>query len=217
MKKILTLLMLFFTVNLFSQDDVYVSKMEEALKEFDSATTIEKCQASLNAFQRISSAKPDEWLPYYYMSVCNMMMGLYSEKKKTQEMYYEQALLLIEKIEEMDHDESEVKVVKANILMMMISVKPSKGGKLGPEAGILIEEAKEANPDNPRVYLAEGENLYYTPKMFGGDKVKACQIFQTAKEKCQTFEPASSIHPNWGEERIDQLQLECITGGSGPE
>jgi hypothetical protein len=65
-----------------------------------------------------------------------------------------------------------------------------------------LEEAKKLDPENPRVYLQEGIDKYYTPEQFGGSKAEAKQLFQEAAKKMETFKPASSIHPSWGASQI---------------
>ena len=68
----------------------------------------------------------------------------------------------------------------------------------GAKATVALETAKKLNPENPRVYLEEGQDLFYTPEQFGGDKQEAKKRFETAISKFGIFKPESSIHPNWG-------------------
>jgi hypothetical protein len=68
----------------------------------------------------------------------------------------------------------------------------------GPLATAALEMAKKLNPENPRIYLLEGQDLYYTPEQFGGDKAEAKKRFETSMEKFRTLKPESSIHPAWG-------------------
>jgi hypothetical protein len=72
----------------------------------------------------------------------------------------------------------------------------------GAAASEALEEAKKLNPENPRVYLLEGIDKYYTPEQYGGSKTEGKELFQEAAKKMETFKPASSIHPSWGASQI---------------
>jgi hypothetical protein len=72
----------------------------------------------------------------------------------------------------------------------------------GAAASEALEEAKKLNPENPRVFLLEGIDKYYTPEQFGGSKEEAKKLFKKASEKMESFKPASSIHPSWGAAQI---------------
>ena len=68
----------------------------------------------------------------------------------------------------------------------------------GPAAATALETAKKLNAENPRVYMLEGEDLFFTPEQFGGDKAEAKKRFETAMSKFNAQKPESSIHPKWG-------------------
>ena len=72
----------------------------------------------------------------------------------------------------------------------------------GPEATAMLDEAKKTNPANPRAYLLEAQDKYYTPEQFGGSKEEAKVLFEKAQKLFETFKPESSIHPNWGKNQI---------------
>jgi len=69
----------------------------------------------------------------------------------------------------------------------------------GPQAQAMLDEAKKLDTNNPRVYLLEGQDKFYTPEQFGGSKEEAKVLFEKSKQLFETFKPASSIHPNWGQ------------------
>ena len=64
------------------------------------------------------------------------------------------------------------------------------------------ELAKKHDPDNPRLYLVDGMNSYYTPEMFGGGVDKAQPLFEKSYELFKTYKPVDETYPNWG---IDQV------------
>ena len=64
-------------------------------------------------------------------------------------------------------------------------------------------------PDNPRAYLMKAENLFHTPKMFGGSIPKASDIFKTAVKKYEVFVPVNELAPNWGKEHALDMIKTC--------
>ena len=71
-----------------------------------------------------------------------------------------------------------------------------------PEAQAMLDEAKKLNPDNPRVYVLEAQDKFYTPEQFGGSKEEAKVLFEKAQKLYETFKPETSIHPNWGKNQV---------------
>lgn len=202
---------LFVWSNSFSQDDKYMKAMKENMILMDSAKSADDWLQIANTMERIAGKESEKWLPYYYASLSFMLTGMMSENKKDQEAYYEKALekiLACEAIEGIDS--SEVMIMKAQIWQMQISLKPMKLGRtLGPLSGQTIEEAIQINPDNPRGYLLRGQIAFYTPEAFGGDKVKACEDFNLAKEKFESFEAETEISPKWGFEINEDMLKMC--------
>ena len=66
-----------------------------------------------------------------------------------------------------------------------------------------VAKAQQLNPANPRACLVEANNVYYTPKMFGGGADKAKPLYEQAQAKFAAFVPAGPLAPNWG---LRQLQ-----------
>lgn len=209
MKKLLLIsLVILFTINLNAQD--YQQTMLAGITKMDSAKTIEQWQDAANYFERIAAADTSIWLPQYYAAYTNIMLGVMQEKNKTKDAFYNKAALFIAIIERLNVKNDETFILKSFMLQMQIAVNPMKRGKdLGAQSDMLLEEAFKINADNPRYYLLKAENLWYTPSMFGGDKTKACEFYNTAKAKFEVFIPKDNISPNWGLPRINDMLLEC--------
>ena len=58
--------------------------------------------------------------------------------------------------------------------------------------------AKKLDPENPRIYLLEGQDKFNTPEQFGGSKEEAKILFDKAKDLFEKAKPETSIHPSWG-------------------
>jgi len=195
-------------VNVFAQD--YHQSMLDGITKMDSAKTKEQWQDAANYFERIASVDTNKWLPQYYAAYNNIMVGMMQEKNKTKDAFYDKAAMYVERIDKLQIKNDEILILKSFLMQMQIAVNPMKRGKeLGEQSDKLLEEAFKLNPDNPRYYLLKAENYWYTPPMFGGDKVKACEFYQTSKDKFNTFKPLEDISPNWGLQRINEMLLEC--------
>ena len=59
------------------------------------------------------------------------------------------------------------------------------------------------NPENPRVYLLQAQDKYFTPEQFGGSKAEAKKLFEEANKKYAAFKPASTIDPAWGRSSVN--------------
>jgi len=159
-----------------------------------------------NTFERIAAAEKSQWLPYYYAAYAQVMSALMTQDKDKIDGLADKAEANINKADALQPDNDEVACIRSLIASSRIMVDPqTRGQEYGPESGEQIQKAKQINPENPRVYLLEGQALYYTPEQFGGDKKKAKEILQTALEKYAAFKPASSIAPHWGEAHAKDL------------
>ncbi len=194
--------------NLNAQD--YHQIMLNGIVKMDSAKTIEQWQDAASHFERIASVDTTKWLPQYYTAYNYIMVGVMQEKNKTKDAFYTKAADYVARIERMNVKNDETLILKSFLLQMQIAVNPMKRGKeLGEQSDKLLEEALKMNPDNPRYYLLKAENFWYTPPMFGGDKVKACEFYQTSKDKFSIFKPLDDISPNWGLHRVNEMLSEC--------
>ncbi|GAA0535262.1 hypothetical protein [Chitinophaga japonensis] len=163
-----------------------------------------------NTFERIAATEQNQWLPYYYAAYAQVMSAFMQENDKDKmDALADKADMNIGKAEALQPDNDEIACIKSLIATVRISVDPpSRGQQYGPESGAQLVKAKQLNPENPRVYLLEGQALYYTPEQFGGDKVKAKEVLEQALQKFTAFKPASNIAPHWGEARAKQLLAE---------
>jgi hypothetical protein len=66
-----------------------------------------------------------------------------------------------------------------------------------------IEKAKSLDPTNPRPYLLEAQNKFYTPEAYGGGKDVAKELFDKAKQLSDNFKPATDLSPTWGKVTLE--------------
>lgn len=189
----------------FAQSDKYQKAMEAKVAALDTTRNPEALQDIGNAFERIGDAEKTQWLPYYYAALSHVnsgysltggQMGGMADKL---DPIAEKAQVLIQKAETLSRDNSEIFVVKKMIATLRMMADPmTRFMQYGPQAQEALETAKRLNPANPRVYLLEGQDKYYTPEQYGGSKTAAKALLEEALKKYDAFQPASSIEPRWG-------------------
>lgn len=228
---ILSLLLLLSFLQVRAGGDKYIKAMESALSILDTATTSQTLIDLANRFERIGQAEKKEWLPWYYASLCYVNYSYSEEDLGKRDQLLDKAEGFLETALEMkmkDFEKSEVQVMQGLIYSGRIMVEPqTRGMVFGPKAGQTFAKAKELNPENPRALFYYGQNLAFTPKQFGGGLDKGVPMMQEAVERFDTFEPASSIHPDWGKEyavealkefeNMDEVPWQNEDGGEGEE
>jgi len=207
MKKIFLILSFLAVVSAaFSQNEKYIKTMEEKVLAMDTTWSSAGLKDLANTFERIGNAEKNQWLPYYYAALANVNLGYTLAGNKmdgsaaaTVDPLADKAEQLIIKAEALSSNNSEIFVVKKMIASLRMMADPmSRYMKYGPIAQEALTTAKKLNPDNPRIYLLEGQDKFFTPEQFGGSKEEAKKLFEETLKKSDAFKPESSIHPNWG-------------------
>jgi hypothetical protein len=210
MKTKILIVACFLSTVLFSQNNSeYFSRMKENISQMDSSWTPENWQMITNNFEMIAGFDTTEWLSEYYAGYANLMMNFFKNDKDEKDLYLSKAMNFADKADIINPKNDEVYLLKSYILQMQISIKPMQRGRtFGQKSQAMLEQAKTINPENPRYYLLAGENLYYTPAMFGGDKEKAKEMLLISLEKFKTFVPKTEIYPKWGLYEVNMMLKE---------
>lgn len=189
-----------------AQSAQYNEAMEKQIGEmYKSQGSNGDLAATANTFERIAEAEKTQWLPYYYAAYCRVMQALSAQGAQIDELA-DQAEKNINKASALSKDNSEIACVQSLITTARINVDPmTRGRKFSPVSSAYLADAKKFNPENPRVYLLQGQTLYYTPEQFGGSKEKAKEMFELSLKKFESFKPESKIAPNWGKEYTQSL------------
>jgi hypothetical protein len=191
----------------FSQSEKYVNAMEGKVNLLDSATTPDVLKELANTFERIGNAEKTQWLPFYYAAYCNVMAGTFSlpqdgsfgDNSAITDPYADKAEALLNKAIEIAKGNTEIYCVQKMIHgLRMMGNAMARFMTEGPLAEAALEKAKEANAGNPRIYILEAQDKFYTPEQFGGSKAEAKILFEKAQGLFETYKPESTIHPNWG-------------------
>jgi hypothetical protein len=210
MKKVL--LSLSFVLSLtagFSQSDKYMKAMQDKVVAVDSIHATDDLLALSAAFERIADAEKTQWLPYYYAALTQVnaayslanvgQNGVRGGLAQKIDPLADKAEELITKADALNKDNSEIYVVRKMIASIRLIADPmTRYMTYGPQAQQALETAQKLNPDNPRVYLLQAEDKYFTPEQFGGNKEEGMKLFQEAIKKYDAFKSPTPIDPNWG-------------------
>jgi hypothetical protein len=217
-KSIFMLAGLFATLFLPAQvSEKFVKAMEPKVAAVDTTRNSEALIDLANSFERIGDAEKTQWLPYYYAALCQVNAGytqggtnVMSGNAAKTDPFAAKAEGLLNKAEALSKDNSEIFVVRKMIASLRMMGDPmNRYMTYGPEATAALETAKKLNPENPRVYMLEGQDKFFTPEQFGGSKTEAKSLFETAMKKFETAKPESSIHPGWGLPATKYFHAQC--------
>lgn len=205
-KAILLMMTALLTTGSFAQNEKYVKAMEALVPAVDTTHSMEGLMQLANSFERIANAEKTQWLPYYYAALCNISMAnMYFTMQQTDKIdpIMDKAEPFLQKAEELEKDNAEIFCLKKMFNTGKMMADPMNRYMVyGTAASEALETAKKLDPENPRVYIQEGIDKYYTPEQYGGSKEEGKKLFQEAAKKMETFKPASSIHPSWGASQL---------------
>jgi hypothetical protein len=185
-----------------AQSAQYEGAMKKQVALLDDSTNFnpDRLLEIANTFERIGAAEKNQWMPFYYASYCYVMSAFMQKDNDKVDDLADKASVNIEQAEALKPKNDEINCIKSLIASSRIRVDPAERGmKYGMESANLLSEASQINKENPRVYMLQGQALFYTPEQFGGSKTEAKKKFEVALQKFSSFKPESEIAPHWGE------------------
>ncbi len=206
----LAVLMIALQSGLHAQSPKFQDAMTKALAGFDTIQSADGMMDLANKFERIALAEKNQWLPYYYSGLCRATASFMYNDVTRIDALMEVAEKHAGLADSLSPSNSEVLTLRSMILGARIMVDPmTRGQQYGMQSMMLLQQAMNLDPNNPRPYYLMGQSLFYTPPQFGGGQAAGCNLLQTAKTKYAGFTPASPLHPTWGEEQVDQALKQC--------
>ena len=210
MKKITLLLFvaISYQFSATAQADKFTAAMAATLQQYGQAKDAEVLTAVAAKFERIGDAEKTQWLPYYYAALIKAtmsMQGWGGDKDKVAD----DAQTLLTKAEAIEKN-SELYCIESMVATAKMLVDPQ--GRYMQYMNAMngsLETAKKTDPTNPRPYMLQSVNLKNTPEQFGGGCSTAKPLAQKALALYEAFKPLSSLHPNWGKERVEAVIADC--------
>lgn len=206
---ILSLALLVIVSTSFAQSSRYQSTMQSNLAMFDSIKSPNDYTPLAATFERVGDAEKTQWLPYYYAALANILKG-FADSTGSKDDIADKADALIAKAEAIDPKNAEIFLLKSMTSTLHMLVDPStRWQRYGADVNKNREMAKQLDPNNPRVYFLEGQNIFGTPKSFGGGKENAKPLFEKSVALFKTYKPAGDLYPRWGQKSAEDMLALC--------
>jgi len=197
-----------------TQAQDYKAPLTKAWTAFDAlpmtATYDQKVELA-NKFELISKKWDKEWAPHFYVALTKTILS-YDVQEATKhdailddaDKERDEAVRLLGK----ENDETYVLLAMISNSRMMIDPmnRWSKYGKLFTDN---LQNAKEKNPDNPRMYYLKAVSTYFTPAAYGGGKKNALPYFEKADGLFAKEKSDDINKPFWGKGPNTYFMAEC--------
>jgi len=206
---ILSFAVLMMAATSFAQSDKFTNAMKANLMMFDSIKSPGDYTVLSASFERIGDAEKTQWLPYYYSALATILRG-FADSSANKDDLADKADALIAKAEAIEPKNSEIFLLKSMTATLHLLVDPTaRWQTYGGAITTNRETAKQLDSNNPRVYYLEAQNVYGSPRSFGGGKENAKPIFEKAVALFKTYKPVNDLYPNWGEKPAEQMLEQC--------
>lgn len=204
---VLLLLICLSTLSLSAQESAYEEIMNQKVAALDSIPPAEYPVLAAD-FAGILMIDGSDWIASYYAAYCRIIQA-FGEKGQADNLC-DEAENHLKKAENMNGDRSEIACLKSMVASARMLVDPqSRWQTYGAMSAQLLRQALEINPKNPRAYLLQGQNLFYTPAQFGGGKDIALPIIQKSVDYFEEETASPSYAPHWGKEQARLLLKQC--------
>lgn len=213
MKQSIIILSLFFAIcERLSAQDLVKDQVLSEVTRLDNVRSQKDYMQLAAAFDNLADKGKAQWLPYYYAAFCNARVGwLYQEDPDQIEPFADKADVQIKKaLSLLDTANQKKELSEVYVVLMMINqarvfMNPATYGQhYGPIASQYLKMALRANANNPRAIYLDGWIKDATPKMWGGDKVKAKELAVQAKQILES-ETTATVDPHWGKVEVEDL------------
>ncbi len=210
MKNLLIVLIVVFANNFMTAQVSWGAPLQAQLTAAKQAKTPEELQVITSTIERIALSNPTEWLLAYHAAYYNSQVFWRSGKQGC-DACLEQMDKFLTTAEKLDNN-SEVLTLRANYYQAKLQGSPMMAPYYGPKASNILEVALNVDPKNPRALLLMGQNLFYTPAMFGGGADKAKPFLEKAAAIfAEADETTPSIQPTWGKRESDRMSKQLAS------
>ncbi|MDF0716346.1 hypothetical protein PY092_09320 [Muricauda sp. 334s03] len=205
MKKLILAIIL-LGITFVNAQDRYSKGMEKAFELWQNQKTIE----ASNMFERIATAEPDNWLPYYYVAQLNTVTSFGEKDEDKLSKQLEKAKEFLDVAKAISPNNPELLIQEALINTAWIAFDGATYGMtLSPKNAQLYQRAVELAPNNPRVILSKAEWDMGSARYFGKDVTPYCKDVEKALELFATFKSETPFYPTWGKQRAEGILENC--------
>lgn len=212
MKTLIGIIVLIVWHPLFSfGEGNYEKAMKDALDKLNHAASVDELLMVANQFDRIGDVEAANWLPDYHAAYARVMMAAMEQDTQKKDAYLDAAQLNLDALEAKEHDVAERLALHGFLIMIRMSVDPSRGMELGMDCGMIVHQAYEMNKQNPRAVLMLAQFNFGSAQYMGEDLTAPCAMFDEALQLLDqpTAEPSVNFSPNWGKEMALTMKQQC--------
>lgn len=201
-KYLLSFALVLMSLTAFAQT-AYEKAMTEKIAKLESCKSSEDFQTLANDFDRIGKKETTQWLPSYYAAFAYIQKGrvqMREGKMIELDIIAGQAEKYLDAAENAGQkNNAEIHLLRKMASSLKMMVNPQQRFMTdGAKAGEELKIAEKLDPANPRIALIKAEDTYFTPEQYGGSKTKGIEMFKLALEKFNSYQPKSTLDPNWG-------------------
>jgi len=209
-------LILFFAIAiaaLQAQAQDFKPQLMKTFLAFDTTMQVNIKTEQSNKLSLICKKWNNEWITHYYLALSKTILSYMDKDNTKKDAYLDEA--------EKEHEEAvsilgkendETYVLAAMIASARMSVDPqTRWQKYGAIFTENLQNAKEINPDNPRMYHLQGTSKFYTPKAYGGGKKAAQPYFEKAETLFAKEKDDDITKPFWGKRANNYFLEQCKT------
>jgi hypothetical protein len=172
--------------------------ISDGLTKLDSAKTIVDMQATVGQFDQITMSESARWEPLYYLAFAQINLSFWEKDGDKKDAILDLAEKNINKAISLNGDRSELYALQGFLYQGRIQVNPMRGMAYSQKAAEILSKSIEENPENPRPLFLLAQNIYHTPRMFGGGSKNALPKALEAKELFEKEKSKEGISPKWG-------------------
>lgn len=139
-------------------------------------------------------------LAHYYAGLASYRLSnqLPEDAEEKREQWIETAIRHLRRATEADAEMADAWALLAGSYGQLMGMNPMQAMSLSPKADEAMRHAKSHGPKNPRVWIIDGTQDFFTPSMFGGDKERALEKFERAGRLAEQETVECSLCPTWG-------------------
>lgn len=213
MKNLISIITVFVMVHpLFSMDDTeYEKAMMAAMEKMGQVQTQNDFLDLANRFERIAEVKKDRWEPLYHAAYARVMMAAMEQDPEKKDPHLDVAQSYLKTMESIEYDQVEKLALEGFLIMIRMSVDPSRGMEMGQQCGMTLNQAYAMDNNNPRAVLMLAQFKFGSASYMGMDTSEPCAMFDRSIElfDSEAEENSEPFAPRWGKEMAVMMKQQC--------
>lgn len=182
-----------------SQDSLLI-RAKSILNEGVNSGSVDSLRKARALFKRATTDSTHRALAHYYAALADYRLSTLfpDDAEDRREQVLNDATEHLQTATELDDEFADAWALLTGVYGQRMGLNPMQAMSLSSDADAALKRAKELAPDNPRVWIIDGTQDFFTPSMFGGDKERALKKFQKAARLAERETVGDPLRPSWG-------------------